>query len=180
MKVFTFAQFWKILAVILFVFLGCESEISEPAIPPVENHTPIIDSIDISDRFVFINQVTLLSCYARDVDDDQLSYKWNASQGRITNNTIQNVNWKPEVRGNALLSVEVSDGDTTIKDSISIDVYEFRLIENVLFTNQSIIARKIIPAPDGGFMILGGPSRFQERTTNIIKTDSDGNVQWSN
>ncbi len=74
------------------------------------NQAPVIQSISGAD-YVDANSSIALTCVAGDPDGDQLGYFWTCTHGYLSSSVGSTVIWyAPEVSGNAIVSVTVSDG----------------------------------------------------------------------
>jgi len=77
---------------------------------PNANHPPEIISIESHFQSVAVTGTTTLTCRARDVDGDALSYRWSASGGTITGGAGERVTWTaPEQPGTFIIRVTVAD-----------------------------------------------------------------------
>ena len=108
-----------ILSMIALIFSGCEGGGTTPPI----NHSPTITSLTANPQSpIEINQSTIVTCYANDQDNDQLTYTWTKTGGTISGSGSA-ITWiAPAIEGTYTITCTVSDGELTDKQSISIDV----------------------------------------------------------
>jgi len=91
-------------------------------IPWQENHSPVISSLIARPSTLQVGQLTELTCYAADEDQDELYYHWFSSEGTIIG-TGAYIQWiAPLKSGNYLITCEVSDHRGS-KDSKSIQIW---------------------------------------------------------
>ncbi len=94
--------------------------------PPGENKAPVIDSITHSPEEVFVNSMVDFKVYARDEDNDTLTYHWGSNSGTFTYGTEkQESNWRaPSQYGNVNVWVTVSDIEFSVSETIVVFVDE--------------------------------------------------------
>ena len=92
----------------------------------LEKNKPIINSVTATPDTVFTNETVILECVATDEDSDELTYSWSSVNGTFPDgNSGHSINWRsPNESGNYFVTVNVSDGDFIVKDSIEIIVIE--------------------------------------------------------
>lgn len=104
----------------LLIVLSCNRK--SPTEP--KNNPPKIQSISANPAKVQTNNITILSVVATDADKDELSYSWSSTFGEFPEgNNNNSVKWKaPDIAGNYICSVIVSDCKDITSDSIKVDV----------------------------------------------------------
>lgn len=108
MKPFDFAG-WLIAILIIFALtlqLSCtqgDSTVNQ------NNHAPIIEKI-VNDNFTYHNRPVKIECIASDIDSDNLTYIWEAKDGKITGDG-KSVLWTPPGNmQNYPITLTVTDG----------------------------------------------------------------------
>jgi len=110
-----------LLLAAITVLVGCGGG---GTVPPI-NHPPTIVSLTaIPQSPIEINQSTVITCYATDQDNDELTYTWTMSGGTIVGSG-SSITWTaPNIAGTYTITCTVSDGELSDTDSFNITVSE--------------------------------------------------------
>ncbi|MDK9699751.1 MAG: hypothetical protein OEM52_06385 [bacterium] len=146
------------------------------------NRTPIIDSIDYSNDSCEVLDTLWFDTYARDADNDSLSFYWIASVGKIIDTTDHQTRWvAPVISGaasslQATLTVYVYDNYHTDSSHVTITVLRHGLMDippkidsvrasqNPVEQNDSlsIVAYSYDPDGDDNLLSFAFSARFGE------------------
>jgi hypothetical protein len=108
MKIFNFAG-W-LIAVLIILTLSLQLSCSRTDITiNQDNHSPVIEKITY-DKFTYHNRPVKIECIASDIDSDNLTYVWEAKNGKITGEG-KSVLWTPpgDIQ-NYPITLTVTDG----------------------------------------------------------------------
>ena len=93
-----------LISIVLTVFTGCEGIIQ------FTNQPPVISSLTANPDTVEASHNTIITCMAIDQDDDQLTYKWVTTGGKISGSGSM-VSWTaPAIADTYTVTCTVSDG----------------------------------------------------------------------
>ena len=116
---------WDSLILILLLigaafYITCD----DSSIVKQANNPPVIEGILANPETMSINTLCTLQVDASDADGDNLTYQWSAEQGNFTSGTEDTVAiWQaPGVPGACIITVAVSDEDSTVKGSKVLNV----------------------------------------------------------
>jgi len=104
-------MYLKLAIIIIIVgLLSCSERDSEPLnLPPKINVNPEIISLKASPESPYIWEDVRISCNAKDLDGDKLSYNWSGESGSF-NGEGTDVNWTaPYTPGNYEIKCVVTD-----------------------------------------------------------------------
>ena len=87
------------------------------------NAAPVIQSISANPSSVQIGGSVVLSCSAKDADNDPLSYSWNVTGGSLSSQTGATIFWTaPNITGNYAATCAASDGASIDSKTVTIAV----------------------------------------------------------
>jgi len=116
----------KFLIIFSFLILAisCSEDESSPINP--DNNSPKIVVLSAAQSNLFINEITNLTCYATDEDNDALTYSWNSVEGSFPKGKSGSlVEWQaPAIVGNFIIEISVSDKQASVKDTLLMSVID--------------------------------------------------------
>lgn len=109
---------------LLIITISCTQDENSPINP--NNNSPKIVVLSADQSDLFVNEITKLTCYANDEDNDVLTYSWNSPEGSFPKGTTGSlVDWKaPEKVGNFIVEVSVSDKQVSVIDTLLMSVID--------------------------------------------------------
>ena len=123
----------------LLVLLGlvsCDKQ-TKSRTPGAENHSPQVVSVSVRPTRVLASEQVLVSCTARDADQDFLKYWWTAAAGDFpSGNQLPTVTWAaPPQVGLHVLKVFVTDFVDTVNADLNIDIKRVDPPSSLLYSN---------------------------------------------
>jgi hypothetical protein len=91
-------------------------------IEPPTNHAPIITNIFVNRTIVPANESATITVVASDVDGDNLTYFYSATNGTIYGNDTIAIWTAPPINGTYMITVRVDDGKLNATETINITV----------------------------------------------------------
>ncbi len=162
------------LILALCLFFTCKENPTDPE--PTGNHTPEIMLITADPALINTLGTTILTCEAVDDDGDSLAYQWNSLDGSFPEgDSLASVSWRaPADTGSYTISVAISDGKESAKDSILIisDSIEVQVGFMALSGALSGTLTKNIYIVTGMVNVLSGESLKIEAGA-VLKFDDD-------
>ena len=153
-------QIFPAVAVLLAIF--ALSSCSEDTTTPPANTAPVISSITPDPATVGMGLTSSVTCLASDPDSDPITYAWSSSAGTVTG-TGSTIIWTaPSAAGSCTISCTVSDGQTTVNDSVIIAVFE------------PVIPGTMVTVPGGTFTMGDSydEGAVEERPLHSVSLDS--------
>lgn len=144
---------------ILLVLMGCAEEESEVMSP---NGPPGISHLIVPERIKSHNSVTL-QVLAHDLEDDELSVIWEASEGTVISNI-----WAPPDR---TIKVEIT---AYVSDGVNPAVMESTIIQ--VIRAADIAPGIIIPGVSIGKLELGRPHEEAKQVLGVEKATQAGEL----
>ncbi len=87
------------------------------------NTPPEVISVTLDPSTIVIGDTTLITCSARDLDGDTITYAWSVNGGTLTPTTAASATWRaPSTAGTVKVTVIISDGKVTAEGSANITV----------------------------------------------------------
>ena len=93
-----------------------EEDEEEP--PDENNECPVISSITYTETSLYVYEI---EAHATDPNGDSLTYDWSVSGGWILSEDGDTIVWEAETSYIWYITVDVSDGDCTVSETLVID-----------------------------------------------------------